>query len=325
MSRKPFFLCAIFFLLFSACAPLYHPVFPPNPNFIYSPKHHVNPEIHHIDFWVPNRPIVMIGPEGFVTENEVDQELEARLVTRSLDGGIVFDEQYSSHEASREVGPSALSYLLGVLDTSYIPEGRTIYYTQHNFYCKYWPFIYLDSIETRNYIDRIELKIEKSDGSAEDFVFHFDWYGQIKAIPAGFKDDYYKALLVQPWFFLNQQNLAWREDHSHKALFPDRKYLSGSIQARYDPVIATNQIVMRYKAKNYKLYLQASPKGPWQLDAIQRGSTNFNWQSEDFFGRVLSESWQDEDGTRYLYRYFYKNKEDVPADWIINPQSLLQH
>jgi len=290
----------------------------PDPSLLSSPPFAVNPEVFYGDNSRPTRPYVSLSEESFYSDADPKWQLTQMLMSRSLDGAIINYRAYSSNEAVRDVPPSALSYLVAALDSSYVLEGGQEYYTQHNHYLEFQAFIYLDNIDERKFLDRVEVSVLKGDSLWESMEFEFDWQGQIMYMPANLKEEHFLALAVQPWFFLDQSNMAWRSRPILNSRFPNRVFQSGGLYAKYRSTAGSNYIHLVHKGR-YDLILGQDQSGRWRLKQIKTDSQYYPISNQDFFGLTLEEEWLAPNGFVYRYKYTYKKSEQVPQEWITRP------
>ncbi len=298
----------IFFLpLLTSC--ITFQAVPPLPqNQISSPPYPVNPQVFEIDGKLPKQTLVALSNEEINTEGNLKANLITELHARSLDGAILLHRDYASHEAGRTLA-----------------SGGVEYYTKHTHFAEYIPFMYLESIEDRAILDSIVLEIEGPAQSKQELYFLFDWQEQLRYIPAQLESEHFTALAIQPWFFLRQTGSAWFKAHSNHPNFNQRRYQSGPTALRYVPSLNLNNVFyLRKPGVDYKLWISLDETQRYRLDSLSIQGRVAQVKRIDFFGRLVSESIEMPSGLTYTFRYFYKRKEDVPANWIIEAKSL-QH
>ncbi len=292
--------------LLSSCVS-YRPVAPLSQEHLSSPPHPVNPELFDLGGSLPNRTIVTIKQEQITSTGNLKKALTKRLRNRSLDGAIITYRDYATHEAGRDLG-----------------NGEVQYYTEHNHFAEYYPFIYLDEIASRGILDSIVLEVSDPNGDDYQVYFLLDWQEQLRYMPAALKPQDFRALAVQPWFFLRQRS-GWYTAYSSNVYFSQRRYGSGPAALKYTPSINYyNVFYLNVPGPNYKLWVSLGKADRYHIDSLQYEGERIKVLRDDFLGIVRSETFRMPDGRQYHFRYFYKRPEHVPKDWIIDPKSL-QH
>jgi len=272
----------------------------------------------------PEQAIVVGERERYQSKEAPWSELKRRIGRRNYDGLIVMDHHIIQTEETKDAGPNVLDVILLVTDTSYVYEPNYKTYTYEKHELEYLPFIYLNRMEERDYLDWLEVEVEDTSGESRNFEIHFNWQGQIDSVPYLKLEDQL-ALLVQPWFFLEQMGEAWLEDLSQNWLnMPYRRYKGPFGLIQYSPMDYGQQYRFWIGNSHWDLRLAQNTKGRWQIQSIKSGKKWVSVVQTDFLDRTLRQEWQGPNGTTYRYRYHYKKARQIPQDWIIRPKDLQQ-
>ncbi|WP_421752759.1 hypothetical protein [Croceimicrobium sp.] len=317
-------LCFLLFLILlsSACRNYQATVAPPS-SALVSPPYPSIGEVFNLGE-SPEQAIVVGEREHFHSEAAPWSDLKRMAGRRNYDGVLIMDHHIISTEETKDAGPNVLDLILLATDTSYVyePNYRTFSYESHEL--EYMPFIYLNRMEDRDYLDWVEVEVVDTSGESRKFPIHFNWQGQIDSIPF-LKQEDQLALLVQPWFFLEQMGSAWLEDQSQNWLnMPYRRYKGPSALIQYSPMDYGWQYRFWIGKSRWDLRLAQNAKGRWQVQAIKYAKDWVTVVQSDFLDRTLMQEWQGPNGTLYRYRYHYKRTSQIPPDWIIRPKDLQQ-
>jgi hypothetical protein len=233
MQKNILALLSLLLLLFNSACKVYHPDSLAAHRFS-SPPIKWTPQIFYPSQNLPQQDYMQLDEEYLNTSEPTPQALFRELSARNLDGAIVYHQDYSSHEATEEIQPGLLSYVIAAAVSSDAPEPTYHTYTAHDYYIQYRPFIYLHRLEEREFLDQVEITITSPSGESQSEILEFDWWGQIQFFPPEFDSSAFsQALFIQPWFFLEQHNSSWSWANSNNHILPHRRYISGNWHLNY--------------------------------------------------------------------------------------------
>ena len=324
MQKNILALLSLSLLLFNSACKVYHTDSLAAHRFS-SPETKETPQIFYPSQNLPIQDYMELGEEYLNTPVPGPQALFSELSRRNLDGAIVYHQDYSSHEATEEIQPGLLSYLIAAAASSEAPEPSYHTYTAHNYYIQYRPFVYLHRIEERAFLDQVEIIITSSSGESQSEILEFDWWGQIQFFPPDFDSSAFgQALFIQPWFFLDQHNSNWSWANSPNPFLPHRRYFSGSWDLSYRAPLEGLLYRLRAAGPNYNILLKANEHGRFRLSALEIKGQIIPVKEIEFLSTLTKQELQLPDGTKIEYRYFYKKRSMVPQDWIVRTKDL-QH
>lgn len=308
---NPLFRFFIPIVLFSSCVSYQPDYFRPRQP-LSSPAHPVNPELFSLEQnQKPNRAIVLLGEESIRTSGPLPRALRERLISRSLDGAII------NYRAFSVAQTGAYTY----------QDGDQDFYTRDVHYAEYQPFIYLDQVSQRGFLDSVSMTVEDTAGVQRHYGLSFDWHGQVNYLPTAADGSAISsfdltALLIQPWFFLEQMGSSWRSAEGLNPHFLQRRYSYPPEQHTFIPYQSGSFFTVYAPGPNLKLSLSPTAHGKYQLAGFLYLGKEVQVKREEFLGKLLKEWWTMPDGTKYSFRYFYKRDRDIPSDWIIQPKAL---
>ncbi len=288
---------------------------------LYSPSYSSRAEVY--DHPGSLKGPVVLGGSEIISGYDTDfNQLRAEMINQGFDGALVLDHYSEVHEEEKRNGPNLLDVLFMVFDSAYeyVPSYSTYYNTWYQI--NYLPFIYLDSVEQRNYLHDVRIRVEGPTGKSRAFHLEFDWQGQIKSLPQfEYKDIF--SILIQPWFFLLQKGKGWARANSHNPYGLDYRRFSSSQtpdKISYRPY--ANTYTLKALSEKCELKLDVSGKERPVL-MVKYDKSWFDFEREELLGRILKEEVAGPEGSRFFYQYTYKRKEDLPANWIAEPKDLL--
>lgn len=312
----------LFFLLlvggFSACVS-YQFDQSPEEGLHYSPPYSSKAEIYQFDRSLPARDIILFPEEYAYISEPVVPWLKGYMELRCLDGAIINYRAYSTNTGSQELPPSSLEYLVSALDTSYQPQSTVEQFTVHNHYLEYQPFIYLEDINRREYLDQIRVQVQKEGQLERSFQINFDWNGQLSVEGDSIIPQDFKALMLQPWFFLLQSNPDWQTAERLISGWPQRRFYKEGRKNLFIPSRDRDAYTLSSPGFNAQIELHRRPQG---LPLLRGFLVKGRWNAVDqeiFMGALLEQSFELEEGQRYTFRYSYKKADQIPAEWIVRP------
>lgn len=320
---KQILLYALLLVLFTACTSYQKS---PSPKYyeLYSPAYPSEPQVYTHPAELPSSLVVVLNREYLSTQKSLQPEILSLLRQRSLDGALVLNSEVSSHNFSEEIPPSFLSYVWAVLDTNHYPEPRIRSYTETHYHASFQPFIFLDSINNRAYLDRIVLDAIGPEGDSSRYEFSFNWHAQLSTLPKFIKSDHFEALALQPWFFMHQSKKGWEDALNNIGMIKRRRFRNAGYQVEYIPQRINGRVKVRFKKSRYELILGNENRRSWQIEGVNFRGKPLVWKNESFLGRMMRQTFIAGNGIRYHYRYYYKTSNDVPKEWIKRPVDL-QH
>jgi hypothetical protein len=324
MQKNILALLSLLLLLFNSACKVYHPDSLAAHRFS-SPPIKWTPQIFYPSQNLPQQDYMQLDEEYLNTSEPGPQALFRELSARNLDGAIVYHQDYSSHEATEEIQPGLLSYVIAAAVSSDAPEPTYHTYTAHDYYIQYRPFIYLHRLEEREFLDQVEITITSPSGESQSEILEFDWWGQIQFFPPEFDSSAFsQALFIQPWFFLEQHNSSWSWANSNNHILPHRRYISGNWHLNYRAPFEGLSYRLRVEGPNYNILLKANESGRFRLSALEIKGQIIPVKEIEFLSILKKQELQLPDGTKIGYRYFYKKRSMVPQDWIVRTKDL-QH
>ena len=324
MQKYVLALLGLFFLLIHSACKVYHPDSLAAYRFS-SPTFNGTPQIFYPSQNLPQEDYMQLDEEYLNTSEPGPQALFSELSARNLDGAIVYHQDYSSHEATEEIQPGLLSYVIAAAASSDAPEPSYHTYTAHNYYIQYRPFIYLHRIEEREFLDQVEITITSPSGESQSKILTFDWWGQIEFFPPDFDSSAFsQALFIQPWFFLEQHNSSWSWANSENPFLPHRRCISGNWYLHYRAPFEGLLYRLRVAGPNYNILLKATESGRFRLSALEIKGQIIPVKEIEFLSTLKKQELQLPDETKIEYRYFYKKRSMVPQEWIVRTKDL-QH
>ncbi len=308
-------------LFLSSCATYYQSP-KPTEDALISPAY----PIDKLDFIAaeasPKEPLVLGGFEHIRAYNFNYAQWKKSLKERNMDGVYIHRQYEAVYEEERDAGPNVFDVIFMLTDSDYVYTPNYRVYTNYWNECDYQPFIYLSNIEKRNFLDRVRIEVQNPSGESHDYEMNINWQGQIEQLPS-FKGSDIQSVLIQPWFFLYQRGEEWE----------DRKATNGNGWTFRRLTLSSRKLKINYKPLGWRYYvvkgdidfelnLIFDANGRWYVGEGKANRKAMDIKRTELLGRVLQEEISMPNGAKYIYRYSYKRKEQVPEEWILRPAPI---
>ena len=258
---------------------------------------------------LPDRAFIEMGTftlsSRSVPGGNVLQHLPTRLARQGFDGAIILDKQvyYEQDEESA--------------------HRRDI--NRYN-EVTYMGFVYSENLDRlKGTLKEILIRLEEKDSAISTARVTFDLKRQINSVE-GDKELYREARLIQPWFFLDQQNGAWKYCYD-RGRYPDRIFHSG--EEYYKFLFNNENPEWHYYTRKgefgkgkTRLYLQAHTGFPVVERVVVGADVDmvYTVYEEE---RMKEQLWeQDTKGRKIHYIYSYRTLEDIPQTLVVYPDDL---
>lgn len=174
-------------------------------------------------------------------------------------------------------------------------------------------------------VNKITITELKNDSVSDRSVVYLNWNRQVDSV-VGDLNLYNRAKLVQPWFFLDQQNRGWVQASSIYP-FASRKYGSAShgLSYKYMPQAEPTTFLFSNSPAydRYRIVLDES-RNVMVLQQVEYKDRTELVHSVFIGDKLVKQLWdRPEKGEQIQFDYSYKSKEDLPAQWIVQPDDLV--